>query len=118
MSLVPVDLKSAIVTLLKQNQQIGMNGNLCCYYDEGFYCVDYLYSEESSAILNLTDSERKLLRDEDELCEFCDTPEEAADFYLRLTSGKMFIDPLGYCGNKKKKTAKETAVTAEKDQYF
>ncbi len=108
-------LRSAIITLLSERQQIGMGGDLSCYASDGFYCVDYIYSSETVDFLTLTDREKKTIIDEEELVEYFETPEEAADFYLRLTGGKMAIP--SDC-NGKKRTVREKVASYDNDQYF
>jgi hypothetical protein len=114
----PEELKTAIVTLLKLDQQIGMNGDLCCYAsNDGFFQVDYLYSEETLPLLNLTDREKKTIQEDEELVEVCETAEEAADFYLRLTGGIMFVAP-NTIKSKKKRTLHNKVAAFDKDMYF
>lgn len=122
------DLKTAIVTLLKRNQQIGMQCDLSCYpTHDGFFFVDYILCKDTINRLNLDEQQQKTLKEEEELVEIFDNPEEAADFYLKLTNGKIDIcsDPChpshnGHNGNgnSKKRTLKEKAVAYEKDKYF
>src|SRR5271157_2846571 len=84
------DLKTAIVTLLESGGQLNMDADLACYSTkDGYYFVEYFLDEETVSNLNLTDREKKLLKDEDELMEIFDNAEEAVDFYLRLTGGRM-----------------------------
>ena len=117
-------LKSAIVTLLNKNQEIGMKCDLSCYpTHDGFFLVDYVLCPETVNLLNLKEQERKVLMEEEELIEMFDTPEEAADFYLRLTGGKMVIcsDPShgnGHDGHSKRRTLKEKIDAYDKDKYF
>ena len=108
------DLKEAIVTMLKEGQQIGMNCDLACYpSSDGFYQVDYLYSKETMNLLNLTEQERKTILDDEELVEIFETAEEAAEFYLRLSYGTKL-----FCPENKKRTLKEKVGCYEKDKYF
>lgn len=115
-------LKSAIVTLLKQNQQIGMQCDLSCYpTHDGFFFVDYVLCKETVGLLNLTDQQRQMIQDEEELVEIFDNPEDAADFYVKLTGGKEICsDPKhGHGHNDKKvRTLKEKTVAYDKDKYF
>jgi hypothetical protein len=117
-------LKSAIVTLLNRKQEIGMKCDLSCYSThDGFYSVEYILCPETVTLLNLTDRERRTLMDEEELVEIFDNPEDAADFYIRLSGGRLDIcsDPQhsnGHNGYHKKRTLKEKAVAYDKDKYF
>lgn len=119
-----IEMKSAIVTLLKRNQQIGMQCDLACYpTHDGFFFVDYILCEETVNSLNLNDKERKILKDEEELIEMFETPEDAADFYLRLTSGKAICSDQFHANghnehNSKKRTMKEKVASYDKDKYF
>jgi len=117
------DLKTAIVTLLKRNQQIGMQCDLSCYpTHDGFFFVDYILCKDTVTCLNLDEQQRKTLREEEELVEIFDNPEEAAEFYLQLTGGKIDIcsDPChpSHGHNGKKRTLKEKALAYNKDKYF
>ena len=117
------DLKSAIVTLLNSNQEIGMKCDLSCYpTHDGLFQVDYILCEETVDLLDLTDKERKSLMDEEELVEIFDTAEEAAEFYIRISGGRSDIcsDPEHGHGHgfKKKRTLKEKSLCYEKDKYF
>jgi len=117
------DLKTAIVTLLKRNQQIGMQCDLSCYpTHDGFFFVDYILCEETVSRLNLDANERQILKDEEELVEIFDNAEEAADYYLKLTDGRIDVcsDPCHptHNGNGKKRTLKEKALAYDKDKYF
>ena len=120
----PEGLKSAIVTLLKRNQQIGMQCDLSCYMThDGYYHVDYILCWETVGLLNLTEKERKILMDEEELVEIFDNAEEAADFYLRVSGGRTDIcsdsqHNNGHNGHSKKRTLKEKSLAYDKDKYF
>lgn len=110
------DLKTAMVTLLKNGQQIGMDCDLACYpTSDNFYVVDYLYSDDTLAVVNLTDAEFETVMDEEELIEYFETPEEAAEFYLRLSNGKMRITA-GRPSNKR--TYREKVKAYDKEKYF
>lgn len=116
-------LKSAIVTLLNRNQEIGMKCDLSCYpTHDGLYQVDYILCDETVDSLNLTDNERKVLMEEEELVEIFDNPEDAAEFYIRVSGGRSDIcsDPEHGHGHgfKKKRTFKEKSLAYEKDKYF
>jgi hypothetical protein len=117
------NLKSAIVTLLNRNQEIGMKCDLSCYpTHDGLYQVDYILCEETVDSLNLTDKERKSLMDEEELVEIFDNAEDAAEFYIRISGGRSDIcsDPAHGRGHgaTKKRTFKEKSTSYEKDKYF
>jgi hypothetical protein len=116
------DLKVAIVTLLKQNQQIGMQCDLSCYpTHDGYFFVDYILCKDTVSRLNLDEKQQKTLRDEEELSEIFDNPEEAADFYIKLTGGKIDVcsDPCHPShSNIKKRTFKEKSLAYDKDKYF
>lgn len=115
-------LKSAIVTLLKTNQEIGMRCDLSCYpTHDGFFFVDYILCKETVDQLNLTETERKVLIDEEELSEMFDNADDAAEYYLRLSNGKIICsDPNHGHGHQdmKKRTLKEKSSAYERDKYF
>ena len=116
-------LKSAIVTLLIRNQEIGMKCDLSCYpTHDGLFQVDYILCSETVNLLNLTAEERKSLMDEEELVEIFDNAEDAAEFYIRVSGGRSDIcsDPAHGKGHgaTKKRTFKEKSVSYEKDKYF
>lgn len=109
-------LKSAIVILLNNKQQIGMDCDLACYQThDGLFFVEYFLNPRTVGELNLTDIERKTLADDEELIEIFTTAEEAADFYLRLTSGRLTMPIVG---KEKKRTLKEKVEENEKEKYF
>jgi hypothetical protein len=89
----PNDLRSGIIAVLNGHGQVSRDADLTCYFSEGLFCVDYIYTEETAELLHLTDSERKLVHEDDELIEYFENPEEAADFYLRLTGGRLMEQP-------------------------
>lgn len=110
-------LKTAIVTLLKNRQQIGMDCDLACYqtHDDLFF-VEYFLNPRTVGQLTLTDTERKTLMGDEELIEIFNTAEEAADFYLRLTGGRLEI--AGTISKDKKRTLREKVAAHDKDKYF
>jgi hypothetical protein len=120
-------LKTAILTLLNNGGQLNMDGDLACYpTHDGYYFVEYFFNEETVDALCLTAQEKNLLEEEEELVEIFDNPEEAVDFYLRLTKGKMHPLPACSCHDKttihnRKKTIHEklkVAKIADKEDYF
>lgn len=116
------DLKTAIVTLLKKNQQIGMQCDLSCYpTHDGFFFVDYVLCKETVGLLNLTDQQRQMVMDEEELVEIFDNPEDAAEFYINLTGGKEICSDAKHKNGhveRKPRTLKEKTVAYDKDKYF
>jgi hypothetical protein len=116
------ELRAAIITLLENGGQVNMDADLACYSTrDGYYFVEYFLNPDTVDTMNLTAHEKKLLDNEEELMEIFDKPEEAADFYMRLTNGRMIPVP-SYCRDKSpKKSIKEKVVevkVAEKDDYF
>lgn len=110
-------LRAAIVMLLKNRQQIGMDCDLSCYqtHDDLFF-VEYFLNPRTIGQLTLTEVERKTLMDDEELIEIFSTAEEAADFYLRLTGGRLDIG--ANIAKEKKRTLKEKVAAHDKDKYF
>lgn len=121
-------LKSAIVTLLESNQEIGMKCDLSCYpTHDGYFFVDYVYCEETVNLLNLDEQQRQIIKEEEELVEIFDNAPEAADFYLKLSNGKMTIcsdaqhghgHSSNVAGVGKKRTLKQKVLAYDKDKYF
>lgn len=124
MTAVEPELKSAIVTLLEKNQEIGMKCDLSCYpTHDGYFFVDYILCPETVDLLHLEDQERQMLMEEEELVEMFDSASAAADFYLRLTGGKIGIcsdssHTNGHNGDVTKRTLKEKIEAFDKDKYF
>ena len=119
----PNDLRSGIIAVLNGHGQVSRDADLTCYFSEGLFCVDYIYTEETAELLHLTDSERKLVHENDELVEYFDNAEQAADFYLRLTGGSIMEPP----DMKHRKCVKQEAehhqhamemLALDKDNYF
>lgn len=113
------DFKSTIVTILNSGSGLNMDADLTCYpTHDGFYFVEYFYSEETMPFLDLTDHERTLIMKEEELIEIFDDPEEAADFYLRLSRGNIKA-LCSYPATKPcKRTLEEKVLSFDKDKYF
>lgn len=116
------ELRDSIINLLENGGQINMDADLACYSThDGYYFVEYFLSEETVQNLNLTPHEKKLLMDEEELVEVFDNSEEAADFYLRLTNGRMIPVP-SYCRYRSPtKTLKDKVAevkVSDKEEYF
>jgi hypothetical protein len=117
------DLKLALLTLLESGGQINMDADLACYSTkDGYYIVEYFLNEETVSSLNLTSQEKKLLKEDEELIEIFDNPEEAVNFYFRLTDGKMIPAP-DFCRDKSKpkkniKNKIAEVKVADKDKYF
>ena len=115
-------LKAAILTLLENGGQLNMDADLACYSThDGYYIVEYFFNEDTVNKLNLTEREKELLKEEEELIEIFDSPEEAVEFFLRLTNGRMIPLPDNCRNRNGKKTAKERIQEVdaiEKDNYF
>jgi hypothetical protein len=107
--------KSAIVASLKCGNGVSCYGELLACYPthDRWYYVDYIFSAETIDKLNLTTSQRNLIKEEEELNELFETPEEAADFYLRVRGPAPLIEH-----TTKKRTLKEKIKKTEKDIYF
>lgn len=115
------EVKAAIATVLSGRGQITMDGDLCCYHNDGMYCVDYIYSQETAETLNFTELEKNLLKSEEELVEYFEKPEEAAEFYLRVTGGRLlevYPEHRKPRTDIKKRVAAIEAVALDKDSYF
>jgi hypothetical protein len=72
-----------IVARLKAGRTIGEGTDLATYPDSGYFVVGLL-PEGPMDIRGLTPQQAQELADDGELSEYLDTPEEAADLYLKL----------------------------------
>jgi hypothetical protein len=110
-----VSERDAIVASLKCGNGVSCYGELlACYptHDKWYY-VDYIFSTETIDKLNLTTSQRNLIKEEEELNELFETPEEAADFYLKVRGPAPAVEHIV-----EKRTLKEKIKKTEKDAFF
>ncbi len=75
--------RQGIVSRLRAGQAVGEGDELCTYPDGAFFVVGLL-PEGPLDIRGLTPEQARELADDGELSEYLDTPEEAADLYLKL----------------------------------
>jgi hypothetical protein len=75
--------RQIIVSRLKAGRIVGEEADLATYADSGYFVVS-LFPEGSMDIRGLTPEQALELADDGELSEYLDTPEEAADLYLKL----------------------------------
>jgi thioredoxin len=75
--------RQLIVSRLKAGRTVGEGADLATYPDGGYFVVGLL-PEGPMDILGLTPEQAQELADDGELSEYLDTPEEAADLYLKL----------------------------------
>ena len=75
--------------------------------------VDYIFSEDTIDKLNITTSQRNVVKEEEGLNEFFETPEEAADFYLKIADQFHHSNIL-----LKREPSKEKIKKTEKDAFF
>ena len=110
--------REVIVESLRFGNGVSSYGELLACYPthDGWYYVDYVFSEGTIDRLNLTDREKRVIKDEEELQEVFETPEEAADFYLRVR-GEKEIAELKIAGSKKR-TLKEKITKTSKNVFF
>jgi thioredoxin len=75
--------RQLIVSRLKAGRTVGEGADLATYPDGGYFVVGLL-PEGPVDIRGLTPEQAQELADDGELSEYLDTPEEAADLYLKL----------------------------------
>jgi hypothetical protein len=83
----PVDrdtLKEAIVTVLKAGLGLEMRTPLAVYPTDGSYMVSFLFFEGEPIPDALTLAQRNRVKREQEMDEYYDSPEEAAELFLKL----------------------------------
>lgn len=79
------EIFNAVVTLLKANIGIDLNADLSVYRAENFYVVNYI---GENLLPELTSSQRNEFKREGEFSEYCETPEEAVEIFLKLKKAK------------------------------
>jgi thioredoxin 1 len=75
--------RQGIVSRLRAGQTVGEGADLATYPDGGYFVVGLL-PEGPVDMQGLTNEQARQLADDGELSEYLDTPEEAADLYLKL----------------------------------
>jgi hypothetical protein len=75
--------RQSIVSRLKAGRSVGEGDDLATYPDSGYFVVGLL-PEGPVDMRGLTPEQAQDLADDGELSEYLDTPEEAADLYLKL----------------------------------
>jgi thioredoxin 1 len=75
--------RQVIVSRLKAGGTVGEGADLATYPDSGYFVVGLL-PEGPMDIRGLTAEQARQLAEEGEVSEYLDTPEEAADLYLKL----------------------------------
>lgn len=75
------EVATAIATLLKVGMGIDLEADLSIFRTEDFYVVNYIGSEP---LPNMDIPQRQEFRKEGEMSEYCETPEEAAEVFLKL----------------------------------
>jgi len=84
-------LRSALLTALKNSLMISVVEDITCYRSDGLYVVDYWPSEGVTDVFGLTDNQQKQLEEEDELSEYFEDPESAVDFFLTLRESNQNV---------------------------
>jgi thioredoxin 1 len=75
--------RQLIVSRLKAGRSVGEGADLATYPDSGYFVVGLL-PEGPVDMRGLTPEQCRQLAEEGEVSEYLDTPEEAADLYLKL----------------------------------
>lgn len=79
------ELKQAVVTLLKAGISVDLGADACVIADsDGHFIVQYFPSDETGRAGGLDECHAKMMDEDDEMDEYFDTPEEAADLFLRI----------------------------------
>jgi thiol-disulfide isomerase/thioredoxin len=78
--------RAAIISRLRANQEVDDWADLCIYPSGSLFVVEFLPPTGPFDAAGLTEEQADLLREEGELNEYFETPEEAADLYLLLES--------------------------------
>lgn len=112
-----MDLRDAIIVVLENGGLVDVAADLACFKYGNQYCVEYWYDERTVDLLEVTDSQRKEIRNDEELLEFFETPEEAADFCLKIGHNlpkdeALMEEPVG------KRTLQQKLASVKKDEYF
>jgi len=109
-----MDLKEAYVATLKSGIGLDMLEDITCYPISDGFLVEYYVHEENYESLDLAPYQFNLLKEEDELSEVFDNPEDAVDFFLKLRpKGKYSYQEKGKGG-----TLTEALTIKKKNRYF
>ena len=109
-----MDLKEAYVATLKSGIGLDMLEDITCYpTSDGCFSVEYWVHEDNYESLDLTSHQFNLLKDEGQLLEIFDGPEEAIDLFLKLRPKGKYSYEDGRGGN-----LKETLAAKKKNRFF
>jgi thiol-disulfide isomerase/thioredoxin len=75
--------RQSIINRLRAGKEVDDWADLCIYPSGSLFVVE-LVPPDSEPIPGLTEEQATQLREDGELSEYCETPEEAADLYLML----------------------------------
>ncbi|NBO93763.1 MAG: thioredoxin [Planctomycetia bacterium] len=78
--------RAEIIGRLRANQEVDEWADLCIYPSGSMFVVEFFPPSGSLDNSGLTEQQTEQLRDEGELSEYFETPEEAAELYLLLES--------------------------------
>ncbi|MGL4554041.1 MAG: thioredoxin family protein [Gemmataceae bacterium] len=76
--------RAAIISRLRANHEVDDWADLCIYPSGSLFVVEFFPPSGPFDTAGLSDDQADQLRDEGELSEYYETPEEAADLYLLL----------------------------------
>ena len=76
--------RQTIIGRLKAGKDIDEWADLCIYPSGSLFVVEFVPPPGPLDLSGLGQEQAQALRDEGELAEYCETPEEAADLYLAL----------------------------------
>jgi thioredoxin 1 len=119
--------RQTIITRLRAGKEVDEWADLCIYPSGSLFVVEFIPPDGPLDLSGLTDDQSAQLRDEGELSEYCETPEEAADLYLLLEArfrGKLisqkdvFTEPDDSPERKQKSAKKGPNLPAVDEELF
>ncbi len=75
--------RQSIISRLRAGKEVDEWADLCIYPSGSLFVVEFV-PPDSAEVPGLTKDQATQLREDGELSEYCETPEEAADLYLML----------------------------------
>jgi hypothetical protein len=119
--------RQTIITRLRAGKEVDEWADLCIYPSGSLFVVEFIPPDGPLDLSGLSDEQAAQLRDEGELSEYCETPEEAADLYLLLEGryrGKLisqkevFTEPDDSPERKQKAAKKGPALPSVDEELF
>jgi thiol-disulfide isomerase/thioredoxin len=76
--------RQSIISRLRAGKDVDEWADLCIYPSGSLFVVEFIPPDGASEVEGLTPEQATQLREDGELSEYCETPEEASDLYLML----------------------------------